>query len=102
MEQFVTVARVGQLAVGRGTRVQVGDRRLALYSIDGRCYAIDEDCPHAHGPLSEGPLDGMRVSCPLHGWIFDVTTGACPSVPGASVQTYPVRLRGEEVQVGLR
>jgi nitrite reductase (NADH) small subunit len=35
----------------------------------------------------------------LHAWAFDVRTGACPSIPGARIRIYEVRVIGDEIQV---
>ncbi len=99
--KFVTVARASDLAPGERQLVEISGKQLALYNIDGQFHAIDNDCPHAYGPLVEGELVGPRVTCPLHGWVFDVTSGACPSVPGVRIDTHPVRVEAGEVQVAL-
>ena len=48
---------------------------LALFNVDGSMYALDGICPHQGGPLGKGRLDGRVVTCPWHGWQFDVCSG---------------------------
>ena len=55
--------------------VAVG-RIFAAYRVDGEFHVIDGICPHAGGPLGKGKLSGSIVTCPWHGWQFDVQTGA--------------------------
>jgi nitrite reductase (NADH) small subunit len=64
MASFVTVARTDELTPGQGRLVQLNDKRIALFHVGGRYYAIDDVCPHRGGPLSEGELEGAAVVCP--------------------------------------
>ncbi|MHB8421969.1 MAG: Rieske (2Fe-2S) protein [Leptospirales bacterium] len=73
-----------------GAPVTVGNKTIALFKVGGKVHAIDNTCPHRGGPLSEGPLDGTVVRCPLHMWSFDVTTGNSPTRPGVAVGCYAV------------
>ncbi|MHB1284946.1 MAG: Rieske (2Fe-2S) protein [Leptospirales bacterium] len=73
-----------------GSSVTVGGKTVALFKVDGKVHAIDNTCPHRGGPLSDGPMEGTVVRCPLHMWSFDVTTGTSPSRPGVSVGCYAV------------
>jgi NAD(P)H-dependent nitrite reductase small subunit len=78
---------------GKSVGVSIDGRRLAVFNIDGQFYVIDDRCPHRAGPLSEGYVEAFQLWCPLHGWSFDLRTGACLSQPGRDVRTYPVEVR---------
>jgi nitrite reductase (NADH) small subunit len=73
--QLHTVARVENVAPGTARVVQAGDRRLALFNVDGTFYATQSECLHLRGPLGDGELEGFVVTCPWHGWQYDVRTG---------------------------
>ena len=51
------------------------DRIIALFNVNGEFFALDGICPHQGGPLGKGRIEGCVVTCPWHGWQFDVTTG---------------------------
>jgi nitrite reductase (NADH) small subunit len=53
----------------------VADRVVALFNVAGQFFVLDGICPHQGGPLGEGVLTGCIVTCPWHGWQFDVRTG---------------------------
>lgn len=99
MAEFQTVAKASDLSPGEGRVVEVGGRSVALFNVDGEFHAIDNTCVHRGGPLGEGELDGSTVTCPWHGWQYNVTEGACLNVPGEGVDHYEVRVEGDEVQV---
>jgi nitrite reductase (NADH) small subunit len=98
---FVTVARVGDLAAGAGRQVNVGERWVGLFHIDGAYYAVDNLCLHRGGPLSEGAIDGCRVTCPWHGWQYDLRTGVLVQDPGVGVTRHETRVVDDDIQVRL-
>jgi nitrite reductase (NADH) small subunit len=55
---------------------------VALFKINGNIYALNNECPHMGGPLGEGTIEDCIVTCPWHGWQFDVRTGDCENMPG--------------------
>jgi nitrite reductase/ring-hydroxylating ferredoxin subunit len=82
--------------------VVTGDTRVVLVRVGDRVVAVDGTCTHRGGPLADGKLSGHRLTCPWHGWMFDVRTGQCVFPPrGIAVASYPVRVDGEDVWVQL-
>ncbi|MBI2935507.1 MAG: non-heme iron oxygenase ferredoxin subunit [Chloroflexi bacterium] len=75
---------------------------LALCNVDGQVYAIENVCTHDGGTLGAGELEGYVVECPRHGARFDVRTGAVLAMPAViPVETYPVRLDGDSIEVDV-
>jgi nitrite reductase (NADH) small subunit len=77
--------------------VYVGERIIALFLLDGEVFALDDRCPHKAGPLGEGHCENGQVFCPLHGWAFDIKTGACADVPSRPAKCIPVRVEDGKV-----
>jgi NAD(P)H-dependent nitrite reductase small subunit len=99
---FVKVASIHELTSGQGKLVELDNKRIALFRIGDRYYAIDDMCPHRGGPLSEGDLEGEAVVCPWHGATFDLATGAVARYPTAGgVTTYAVRVEGEQIEIAV-
>jgi nitrite reductase/ring-hydroxylating ferredoxin subunit len=102
MPELITVANVADVPAGQGRVVEAGGRQIAVFNVDGCFYAIDNTCIHRGGPLGEGEVEGKIVTCPWHGWRYDVTTGArehTPNQPG--VACFETRVEGGEVKVLL-
>jgi nitrite reductase (NADH) small subunit len=79
----------GDVPLLEGRSVRVDGRRIAVFRTADGFRAIDHECPHAGGPLSDGIVAGGCVTCPLHNLRFDLATGE--STDGAHrVQTYEV------------
>ena len=100
MAKLITAARTSELRPGEGKLVVVRDKPMALFNVDGQFYAINYVCPHMGGPLGEGKLNGFVVTCPWHGWTFDVRTGLADHAGGHSVSAYEVVVEGDEVKIG--
>ncbi|QYK42726.1 MAG: nitrite reductase small subunit NirD [Paracoccaceae bacterium] len=66
-------------------------------TLDDRLFALDDRCPHRGGPLSEGIVHGEAVTCPLHGWVFDLNTGQAQGADSGSVATFAVRAEGGRI-----
>ena len=101
MAEFVTVAKVADLASGHGTSVVANGKNIAVFNVDGSFYAIDGTCVHRGGPLGEGELNGSIVTCPWHRWTYDVTTGAGVLNPAAKVGCYETKVESGEIRVYL-
>lgn len=99
--RWVRVALAAEIAAGRGKVVRDGQRCVAVFNDGGEFFAIDDTCPHQGASLGEGTLHRGWVICPWHSWIFELRTGNCRGVPGVGVTCYPVRRRGDVVEVEL-
>ena len=101
MGQFVKVASTADIPAGTGKVVEAGGKTLAVFNCDGAFYAIDNTCLHRGGPLGEGGLSGTSVTCPWHGWEYDVTSGACSMDASLKVQKFDVKIQGDDVLVSV-
>jgi nitrite reductase/ring-hydroxylating ferredoxin subunit len=101
MAESIRVANVDEIPPGSGKEVTVGGRVIALFNVDGAFCALDGICPHAGGPLGQGALSGNIVTCPWHGWQFDVATGRHCLTATIQQTTIPVTVESGEVYVEL-
>jgi nitrite reductase/ring-hydroxylating ferredoxin subunit len=99
MSDYVKMATLDELPPGHAKEVEHGGRIYALFNVGGVISAIDGVCPHQGGPLAEGTLEGCTVTCPWHGWPFDVQTGKTPLGPRIKQPVYDVRIEGNDVLV---
>jgi nitrite reductase/ring-hydroxylating ferredoxin subunit len=100
MAPFIKVASTADLAPGEAKCVEGAGKKIALFNLEGRFYAIDDTCTHRGGPLSEGEVSGEEVTCPWHGAIYSIKTGAVLGPPAPrGVASYAVRVQGSDVEV---
>ena len=101
MANFVKVAQTSEIPAGQGKCVEVEGRRLAIFNVDGSYYAIDDVCQHQGGPLGEGELSGKIVTCPWHGWEYDVTNGINTFDTDLKQEQFEVKVDGNDILVAL-
>lgn len=76
-----TGVRADSLSPGQLRSIEVNGAEIVLARVGPEIYALTNHCPHRDGELSEGSLDGARLTCPLHGAVFDLRTGAVLADP---------------------
>ncbi|HET7841636.1 MAG TPA: Rieske 2Fe-2S domain-containing protein [Terriglobia bacterium] len=101
MPDFVKVANLSELEPGAAKTVDVAGRLIALFNVGGTVYALDNTCLHQGGPLGEGMLDGEVVMCPWHMWEYNVRTGEKVGVPELKVESFPVKVEGNDIKVAI-
>ena len=88
---------VEDIPIGEGRALAVGDEQVAVFRLrDGTLRALGAVCPHRGGPLADGLLDDNVVVCPLHGYTYDLKTGAETSQDGASVRAYAATANAQQ------
>ena len=102
MAGFTKVATTNELQPGTAKLVEVAGRKIALFNVDGKFYALDDTCTHRGGPLSEGSMEGDSVTCPWHGAIFDMKTGQALGPPASKgVASFKVQVEGSDIKIEL-
>lgn len=116
------VGTAGSVAPGEALVVELEGREVAVFNLDGEYHALLNWCAHQGGPACEGPVggtyearfdpatltverewvrDGRVVTCPWHGWEYDIASGDCLSDPSVHLPTYPVRVEEGRIVVTL-
>jgi nitrite reductase/ring-hydroxylating ferredoxin subunit len=101
MGEFVRVAGIADVNPGSGVVAEVNGKTLAVFNVGGTFYVIDNTCVHRGGPLGEGEVEGNVVTCPWHGWQYNMVTGGCINNPSARVEVYQVKVEGDAVMALL-
>ena len=95
----VEICRVDQLWDGEMQGFRAGDTSILLLKIDGRFHAYQGHCPHQGAALTEGDLDGARLTCAAHGWQFDATSGRGLNPRSARLKCFPVHIVEQKVLI---
>ena len=93
----VKVLELSALPEGQALLVIVDGEDVALFRRGEEIFALGNVCPHQGGSLGDGFIEGDIVTCPLHGWEFDLRSGTCMTVPGESVPRYAVTVEAGDV-----
>jgi len=92
MNAPIPLIELSALPEGRGRRVCNAGLDLAVFRVGDAVYAIDDSCPHAGGSLSNGKLQGTRVTCPVHGLTFNLQIVCQPGPPTLEPKKYPLQV----------
>ena len=101
MTARIKIAQASDVKPGEGRVVEASGHTLALFNVEGRFYVIDNSCSHRGGPLGEGGLEGCIVTCPWHGWRWDITTGANTNNPTVKLSCFPVSVENGQIVVEI-
>lgn len=88
----VSLLRLDQIPRGGVTEALLDGEPVAVCKVGDQVYVLDNDCPHSGGPLGDGDLQGHTLSCPFHGWTFDVRDGICTLDATQRVKTWPAEV----------
>lgn len=82
----------------RKIRTRIGC--VAVFRAEGdRVFALRDRCPHRGGPLSDGIVHGVMVTCPLHGWVIALETGQAQGADSGAVETIACAVRDGRILV---
>ena len=99
---FVPVGQISDFTPGKGRMVTVNGRHVALFRLGDEFFALDNMCLHRGGPICEGPIDTNDVvTCPWHGWSYEIRTGTMVQDPRVGLSKHAVRVEGEIISVRL-
>ena len=101
MAVLTKIAKVSEIPKGTGKVVEASGKTVAVFNCEGMFYAIDNTCKHRGGPLGDGSLAGTTVTCPWHGWEYNVTTGECAMDRSIKVQQFDVKVEGDDLLIAL-
>jgi nitrite reductase/ring-hydroxylating ferredoxin subunit len=100
MAKLLMIAKTKDVPPGEAAAFTIEGQKIALFNVEGTYYAIGDTCTHRGGPLSEGDVQGTRVTCPWHGADFDLKTGAVLGPPAQNdVPSYKVMVEGDDIKV---
>ena len=98
--EFTPVAPMTEVPENTPTKVTFGSTAIMLVRRGEVVHALKETCAHLGGPLSQGALDGDRITCPWHFSTFNITDGAVIHGPASSRQVrYRARVNDGQVEI---
>ena len=101
--EFIPIGAVMELREGQRLFIEIDETPIMILNIAGFYFAIADVCSHDDGPVGEGNIEGFEIICPRHGARFDIRTGKALALPAfVDIPVYPVRVVGDQIEVGIR
>jgi nitrite reductase/ring-hydroxylating ferredoxin subunit len=85
-----------EITEGSAKLLRAGGEEMAVFKSNGQLYGIQNICPHEGGQLCNGWIDGGEVVCPLHGYKFNLETGACSTDPRLKIKVFRLVSQGDQ------
>ena len=98
-EGWTAVAKLDEIEEGSGKEFLVGTRIVAVFRFGDELFAMDGICPHQGGPLAQGELANGCVTCPWHGWQYELSSGKHTISGRLLAETFPIRQRDGSIEV---
>jgi nitrite reductase (NADH) small subunit len=98
---MIQVAKISEVPNFGKKVVTVSGQDVLLINIKGSIFAVENDCPHQGSPLQAAIVKDGYISCPRHGYRFNLNDGSCSEHPEFTLRIYPVELRGDDILVNL-
>jgi len=100
--KYFAAATKSDIEPGEVFITDVEGTQVALCNVEGEIFAIADMCTHDGSSFDMTELEGPEIFCPRHGAVFDVRDGSVLGSPASEpVPTFPVRMNGETIEVGL-
>jgi nitrite reductase/ring-hydroxylating ferredoxin subunit len=95
----IVVCQEQELSEGAVKSIRILARTIAVIRINGELYGLEADCKHMRASIARGKIEGLTITCPGHGWQYDIKSGACLNEPWAKLKTFPVIVERGQVYV---
>lgn len=93
----IKVAEPNEIVDGGSKIMHVKGKNIALFRVKDQYFAISNNCLHRGGPLGEGEVRNYEVTCPWHGWKYNLLDGSFSLIPTLRVTTFPVKVVPEGI-----
>ncbi|MEK6953981.1 MAG: Rieske (2Fe-2S) protein [Candidatus Micrarchaeota archaeon] len=97
---LIRIASAFDIPKGGKKEIELEGKTIALFKYNGSFYAINGICLHRAGSLAEGELDENIISCPNHGWKYDIIDGKCLNTRGFT-ESYKTQAQGGDVFIEI-
>ena len=97
--RLVYAGALSELRAGQGTPVHIGNAGIALFLIQGRVVAVEDDCVQCGRPISGNEVRGRLLTCAGCGWTYDLGTAAVARMPSLQLNTFTVRVVDDRVLI---
>ncbi|MDJ0880868.1 MAG: nitrite reductase small subunit NirD [Gammaproteobacteria bacterium] len=102
MTQWTRISLINDIPRLGARVIRTDTMDIALFrTADDEIFAIKDSCPHQGGPLSQGIVHGTTVTCPLHNWKIDLSSGQALAPDEGCSHHFPVKIEDGEVFLGL-
>ena len=96
MSKWIKITEIENIPSMGSRVIQYGELEIAVFKTrDGSIFAINNECPHKQGKLSEGLVHDHVVTCPMHNWDIDLKSGTALGNDSGCTNTYESKIEDD-------
>jgi len=97
---WVSVLALEALGPNNLHPIQHGQRRVALFNVDGEIFATDDICSSDLSYLTDGQIEDDHITWPFEDERFNIRTGRVSNAGlDRRIKTYPVRILNGNIEI---
>ncbi|WP_244500131.1 NifU family protein [Methyloceanibacter superfactus] len=100
-DNWVDAGTLEEIPEGGVRSMVVGGEKLLLSRRGTMVTCFQNACAHLGFPLQDGEVEDGIITCPHHGFRYDLGSGECLTAPEVQLQSHAVRVTGSKVEVRL-
>jgi nitrite reductase/ring-hydroxylating ferredoxin subunit len=100
-ERWIRVCKTDELKPGQARTVKILGKPYAVFNVNGELHGLDSACRHMRANLATGKISGNIVTCFMHRWTYEISTGRCTSNEGFDVAVRPVKCENSDVFISV-
>jgi NAD(P)H-dependent nitrite reductase small subunit len=101
LNKYYPVIKLSELPPGKGVKIKIKHKQIALFRLGEKVVAVQNRCPHQNADLAQGYIKENKLYCYLHHWAFDLKTGAYAFNPEMQLNIYDVKIENDQVLISL-
>ena len=102
MSEWIEICALEEIPPLGARVVETAQGNIALFRAAGdEVFALQDECPHKKGPLSQGIVHGNRITCPLHNWVLELESGTAIAPDVGCAPTYRVKNENGKIHLSL-
>jgi nitrite reductase/ring-hydroxylating ferredoxin subunit len=98
---MIVAAKVSEVPNFGKRLVEINGQQVLLINIKGTIHAVENECPHQGSPMQAGIVKDDHISCPRHGYRFQLDTGVCKAMQEFVLKVFPVTIQGDDILVDI-
>ena len=99
---WIEIGEIRDIPLRGSHCVSYGEKTIAVFrTSENDIYALEDNCPHKNGPLSQGIVHDGCVTCPLHNWVISLETGQAQGADNGQTNTFPIKVQDQKILIQI-
>jgi nitrite reductase/ring-hydroxylating ferredoxin subunit len=98
---WIAAGLLSDIPEGSVRSTVLGGEKVLLSRNGSTVTCFQNACAHLGFPIHDGEVENGIITCPHHGFQYDLSSGECLTAPEVQLQSHAVRVIGPRVEVRI-